>query len=274
MAATRHQTSTVREPQPFAPAPFNDLLDTDAVLRSSDSVDFLVKTCFLSFVSPRFAAMFDGIVKDGRPDLSVFPIEADSSILYPVLLLTYPQACTSRLELEDKLECYLSMIRLCREYSMRLVEDKVLQLLAKSTVIIDEPLRVLGKAVDKGWSNNIVQIAAKNTLYKPTSALHYVRELDSLTPADVFQLYTYHFECADAVRKKLREGPSFPAQPAVDAYLDMLIDAAQESIPLRGGLAIDMDFLQTARECIAAMIEEAVSEVSLEIPVTSQLFGS
>lgn len=72
-----------------ARAPFNNP-DHDVVLRSVDGVDFHNFKLILSLVSPVFKDMFTFPQHESEPAVPVIPVTEHSTILYPLLLLSYP----------------------------------------------------------------------------------------------------------------------------------------------------------------------------------------
>ena len=89
---------------PYATSPFDNTLDGDLILRSSDLVDFRVVRAILRLASPFFASMLevgqalpnasDGAQVDGdeiRDGCRVVPVSEDSETLGTLLRIIYPQ---------------------------------------------------------------------------------------------------------------------------------------------------------------------------------------
>lgn len=89
---------------PYASSPFDNTLDGDLILRSSDRIDFRVVPAILRLASPFFASMLevgqslpsasDGAQADGdeiRDGCRVVPVSEDSATLDTLLRIIYPQ---------------------------------------------------------------------------------------------------------------------------------------------------------------------------------------
>ncbi|KAI0718326.1 hypothetical protein C8Q72DRAFT_138715 [Fomitopsis betulina] len=89
---------------PYASSPFDNTLDGDLILRSSDRIDFCVVPAILRLASPFFASMLevgqslpsasDGAQADGdeiRDGCRVVPVSEDSATLDTLLRIIYPQ---------------------------------------------------------------------------------------------------------------------------------------------------------------------------------------
>lgn len=92
-------------PPPYAPSPFDNTLDGNLILRSSDCIDFRVVRAILRLASPFFASMLevgqallpsasDGAQADGdeiRDGCRVVPVSENSATLDTLLRVIYPQ---------------------------------------------------------------------------------------------------------------------------------------------------------------------------------------
>ncbi|KAF8634586.1 hypothetical protein AX17_004175 [Amanita inopinata Kibby_2008] len=179
-----------------AAQPFGSSARSDAVLRSSDLVDFFVLKSFLAFASPVFEAMFSSEVqtKTKRNELPVITITEDSETTRQLLLLIYPCPDEPRME---KLESYFKVREAAQKYNIEAVERMLSRLILSSESVRKEPLRVFALGVNFGWEE-ATKLAAMNTLERPLEEMSQVDELKNITGADVYRLMEYRFQCADA----------------------------------------------------------------------------
>ncbi|PFH50250.1 hypothetical protein AMATHDRAFT_145657, partial [Amanita thiersii Skay4041] len=172
-----------------AAKPFDSSAKADAVLRSSDSVDFYVIGPLLSTVSPIFDDMFSltrpgvqqEITNNGLP---VVPLSESSKILQFLLCLIYPYI--DKPELIDG-ELFAAVCLAARKYGMDLVEGKLKKMVLASSLIKEEAFRIYSIAVRMGaeW-NSVAVTAAQNTLTIPLKSLPLLPELHWITGGDLY----------------------------------------------------------------------------------------
>ncbi|KAK2463539.1 hypothetical protein APHAL10511_004290 [Amanita phalloides] len=188
------------ETSPRAPEPFNDFSNGNLVLRSSDSIDFIVIEGLIRFVSPFFDSMFP-LQKhqevDGRP---VIAVSEDSKVLHGLLSIIYPHADE---HVTQNFDLYKSVVWAARKYRMSTIEKK-LQKVAMTSSICKEPLRLYALATCLGW-DEVAKMAALETFSQPLQGMTYVEELDQITGADLHRLVRYRFNCADAACRTVKD---------------------------------------------------------------------
>ncbi|PFH50238.1 hypothetical protein AMATHDRAFT_4147 [Amanita thiersii Skay4041] len=87
---------------------------------------------------------------------------------------------------------------------MPLIEDKLEQYLASSTLLTEDPLRIFAIAIPFAWED-VIKKAALNTLAKPLKDMVYVEELEHITGMDLCLLVDYRFRCVDAVSRVVKK---------------------------------------------------------------------
>ncbi|KAF8347916.1 hypothetical protein F5887DRAFT_880926, partial [Amanita rubescens] len=177
-----------------AQKPFDASATADAILRSSDSVDFFVIKLLLCLVSPVFNDMLSSnhtcASKDEtRNGLPIISVTESSETIHCLLLLIYPSYVSAS-------EPVLLIGDLCRvaeaaqKYCMDSIEDKVKKMVFTSGLIEEHAFRVYASALHVGWTD-IAATAALNTLKTPLSDLPFVEELHIISGVDFYHYLTY-----------------------------------------------------------------------------------
>ncbi|KIK76160.1 hypothetical protein PAXRUDRAFT_835437 [Paxillus rubicundulus Ve08.2h10] len=186
----------------YVASPFNHA-KADAILRSSDNIDFRVFKLFLSLASPFFETLFDipqpteeseeQETKDGLP---VIPVSEDSKTLNALLRFCYPCTLAGDPGLEE-LKDVVNVLEAAKKYSLEAIERKVAQTISSPKILEAEPLRCYAIAHHGGLREEAL-LAAKYTL---TQSLipEWFKEIDLLTATDLLALLTYHKKCAIAL---------------------------------------------------------------------------
>ncbi|KAK2462733.1 hypothetical protein APHAL10511_005251 [Amanita phalloides] len=188
----------------------------DLILRSSDSAEFYVSSALIRLVSPVFDSMFplkDHESKDSRPVISV---EETSEVLLHLLRVLYPD--TDELETND-CRTYVGVITATRKYGMSAMERKIQRQVQKSTLILEEPLRIYLLATKLGWKD-VEQMAALNTLFQSLHDIRYIAELDLVTGADLYRLVHFRFKCGDKACTALQADLDFSSYGNADSWYE------------------------------------------------------
>ncbi|PFH50234.1 hypothetical protein AMATHDRAFT_4143 [Amanita thiersii Skay4041] len=179
--------------------PFDSSARADAILRSSDSVDFFVLESILRISSPVFEDTFSanrarnsGIETNDK--LPVVPVEERSETLRQLLLLIYPYDDESIIH---DVVLFSNVAVAARKYKMSAVEKKLQRQLVGSPLLSKEPLQVYTRAVSLGFKE-AAELAAKSMLSQELQDMTYVKGLDHITGMDLHHLLEYRFKCGDA----------------------------------------------------------------------------
>jgi hypothetical protein len=201
------------------PAAFGPNAKVDAILRSSDGIDFYIKKDFLGHLSPVFEELFangdstalnnpgsdplaptieednDAALNSQRDDPPVFTLEEDSITLSGLLCLLHPYAgepCISDLKYFPRIWAA------AQRYQVTFIFQRLEQLFLAFPSIRKEPLRSFAISVNLGWTKAI-NACAMETLIKPLSEMEYADEVRIITGADLYRLVEYRFKCANSV---------------------------------------------------------------------------
>lgn len=174
----------------FAPSPF-DKPSADVVLRSSDNVDFRVRSAILIEVSPFFADMFSlpqAPSKTKSPSRSEpIPMTENSRVLNILLRLCYPlvDRVPDDLTLEDT--------RAVLEAAMKYDIDMAIQLMRHSllTFAKEQPLRVYAIACIHSLEPE-ARCAAEEAVERQMVFDHYVREMEEMSAGCYHRLLRFH----------------------------------------------------------------------------------
>ncbi|KIL69222.1 hypothetical protein M378DRAFT_119119 [Amanita muscaria Koide BX008] len=190
-----------------ADKPFDSSAKADAILRSSDTIDFFVLKGFLSFASSVFDSMFSldqGDVQDSKDTskngLPIVPLAEDSATLYSLLVLVYPYANKPDICPGD----YIKLARAARKYAMDEAEQTLRNLFATSSIFQAEPLRAFAIAVHLGWPKE-AENAAWITLARRQETLGRCDELGLITAADYVELWEWRSRCQKAAEEAVYE---------------------------------------------------------------------
>ncbi|KIM72945.1 hypothetical protein PILCRDRAFT_829477 [Piloderma croceum F 1598] len=186
-----------------ANAPFDDP-DTDAILRSSDNVDFRVFRQFLSYASPVFKAMFalpqvsqgdnSNETKDGLP---IIQVSEESKTLETLLLMCYPE--DEWLPVIKSLEDVHALLDAAVKYNMERVEKKVRKRLVAQCFLGNDAVRVFAIAC-RFHLREEAKTAARSTVGQSIVGKPLARELDLVTGRQMCELLHYHEKCIEAIK--------------------------------------------------------------------------
>ncbi|KAF8634564.1 hypothetical protein AX17_004154 [Amanita inopinata Kibby_2008] len=195
-----------------APKPFDSSAQADVILRSSDSIDLFASKFLLCLVSPIFKDMFslnqgEALEKnETKNKLPVVPLEEDSETVYNLLLLIYPYAQQPT----SKTDILVKTAEAAQKYCMNEIEEELRRLFLTSQVMVEEPLRAFCVGMHFGWQD-VVKVAAFNTLSKQQQDLRECDELDLVRGRDYYKLLQWRFKCADAVDELFGNAKSLPS---------------------------------------------------------------
>jgi hypothetical protein len=199
-----NNTSSSNQPPAItdANAPFDDP-DTDAILRSSDNVDFRVFRQFLSYASPVFRAMFalpqasqgdnSNETKDGLP---IIHVSEESKTLGRLLLMCYPDDESPPIE---TLEDVHALLDAAVKYNMERVEKKVRKRLVAQCFLGTDAVRVFAIAC-RFHLREEAKAAARSTVGQSIIGKPLAKELDLVTGRQMCELLHYHEKCIEAIK--------------------------------------------------------------------------
>ncbi|KAJ6593279.1 hypothetical protein B0H19DRAFT_975930 [Mycena capillaripes] len=184
-------------PSVFVPAfPFVNAPGADAILQSSDGVDFYVHRNILALVSPVFRDMFALPQPESSPEIPIIPVQEDSAVLDRALRFFYPgtQSVIATLdELRDIIEVLVSKYDV--ECVIPRIKDRLVNLL------VEKPVAVYVIALNHQWKD-IALKAARESLKTPLRVVDAEAppELDHIPASAYHNLLYYHACCATAAK--------------------------------------------------------------------------
>jgi hypothetical protein len=196
-----NNTSSSNQPPAItdANAPFDDP-DTDAILRSSDNVDFRVFRQFLSYASPVFRAMFalpqasqgdnSNETKDGLP---IIHVSEESKTLGRLLLMCYPDDESPPIE---TLEDVHALLDAAVKYNMERVEKKVRKRLVAQCFLGTDAVHVFAIACCFHLREE-AKAAARSTVGQSIIGKPLAKELDLVTGRQMCELLHCHEKCIE-----------------------------------------------------------------------------
>ncbi|KAJ7304813.1 hypothetical protein DFH08DRAFT_1055169 [Mycena albidolilacea] len=187
-------------PSPFVPThPFANAAGADAILRSSDGVDFYVHRTILSLVSPVFETIFSLPQPELSTALPVIDMQESSATLDRALRFFYPGTHPNA-ETLDELR---GIIDVLMKYDMQSVISVAKYYLEKYHAL--HPLAVYAIAFRYGWKD-VAIAAAKETLKDLLRMLNTAApsDLEGLTAIAYHDLLHYHYRCSEAARSTAR----------------------------------------------------------------------
>ncbi|KZP19347.1 hypothetical protein FIBSPDRAFT_955458 [Athelia psychrophila] len=215
-------TEAAAHPITEASAPFNRA-DADAILRSSNNVDFRISKLLLSMGSPFFEDMFslpqsptipaddESQTKDSLP---VIQVSENGEILRLLLSMCYPLEVVQPTALDNlKLEDVDLLLGAAMKYSLEKVEKRVREALIAPNRISDNAAHVFAIACRHRMDVE-ARVAAKATLSQ-ASLLDGIfgPEMHSLSSTQLFALLKYHQDCVQAARQAVANFSWFPNDP-------------------------------------------------------------
>ncbi|CAL1706755.1 unnamed protein product [Somion occarium] len=181
-------------PEKITPgSPFDDPR-ADAIIRSSDNVDFKVHKLILSMASPVFSDMFlfPQMVQEDA-ELPVVTVSEGSPVMDWVLRATYPTASTEL----NELDFIYQIVQAADKYQMDFLVDRLMSPLGK--FVESDPLRVFAVAC-RFKHVSLARRAAHYTLrlLQRDIIQAYIPEFKFM-PSDMLQyLLRYHEQCSNA----------------------------------------------------------------------------
>ena len=204
-------------------AAFGPNAKADAVLRSSDGIDFYVKKSFLSHLSPVLEELFatsestalnshrgdpplftmeevnGTALNDQRSDVQIFTLEEDSGALSGLLCFLHPYAVESCI---SDLKLYPKIWAAAQRYKVTFISQRLEQSCLRSFLaypsLLQEPLGGFAICVSLAWTN-ATNVCAMRTLLCPLSEMKYTDEVRVITGADLYRLVEYRFKYANSV---------------------------------------------------------------------------
>ncbi|GBE89531.1 hypothetical protein SCP_1601930 [Sparassis crispa] len=183
-----------------------DLSDADAVLCTSDAVEFCVHTSILSIASPVFRHMFTGTEKDvmytkhepsSRRPTGMIVVTEDSRTLTALLRFCYP---VEDQEVED-LEWAGVLLRVAKKYQMATAMKRLREIFAKFAQ--ERPLRAYAIACVHQWDLEGKQAA--RVVLRVRIKDHSAEDLKGISAGTYHRLLKYHKDCAKAASSKVEE---------------------------------------------------------------------
>jgi hypothetical protein len=188
----------------------------DAILRSSDNIDFRVLKALL-YPSPIFKTTFSlprepqsgqgdeggsmaQLVDDIKDDLPIVRLPESGEVLYRLLHLCYPSCATtsSSAAKMHTVDDVRGLLEVALKYEMEEVERRVREELVSPRFLTYEPFRVFTLAMRHGFEVE-ARVAARSMLVAPIDGRPL--ELDDITAGDFLRLQDYRDRCAEAVCK-------------------------------------------------------------------------
>ena len=220
------------------PAAFGQNDKVDAVLRSSDGIDFYVRKYFLSYLSPVFEELFvtsdSAALNNQRSDSPVFTEEGSGAALDsqrsdpPAFTVKEDNDAALNSKRNDRpvftveedgvtlsgllcllhpyacepcisdLKLYPKIWSAAQRYKVTFISQRLEQSFLALPSIRKEPLRSFAIGVSLGWVKAI-NACAMETLVKPLSEMKYADEVRMITGADLYRLIEYRFKCANSI---------------------------------------------------------------------------
>jgi hypothetical protein len=195
-----------------ARAPFNNP-DHDIVLRSVDGVDFHNFKLILSLVSPVFKDMFTFPQHESELAVPVIPVTEHSTVLYPLLLLSYPASGAD--PTFGTIDDARAVVEAAKKYEMDAILYRIGDLIV-AHFLPAYPLDVFAISCLTGWQHHARTAASRSLeiegLVRPNSGFA-ASGMGAINASEYHRLLTYHYECgiaAQAVGKSLEWLPSTP----------------------------------------------------------------
>ncbi|PFH50255.1 hypothetical protein AMATHDRAFT_61453 [Amanita thiersii Skay4041] len=159
----------------------------------------------LCFVSPVFDSLLSarGNSETGTPahasGLPIVSVQENSTTLRYLFKMVYHHHHRAESQLGITCDMLKDAGLAVYKYKMTNLEPLLQMQMSNSTVLVDEPYRAYAVAVKFGW-NDVVKMAAINTLHEPLEEMPDVKELDGLTGSQLFQLLQFRFKCVESAQ--------------------------------------------------------------------------
>lgn len=185
----------------------------DAILRSSDNVDFRVHKLLLSLASTVFNDMFslpqdtqDASQDEMKDGLPVIQVAEARRVLERFLFMCYPPAAVDPPEFDENFRDVEELMEVAIKYHAERIEKRLRKMLVSPKFLEADPLRVFGAACRCKMSEE-AKMAARATLAKDILKREYGPEIASITGGQMFHLLQYHAECVNVARREVYEVP-------------------------------------------------------------------
>lgn len=206
----------------YASPPFNHA-KADAILRTSDNVDFRIFKLLLSLASPFFETLFDlpqpSEEKPGdtelRDGLPVIPVSEDSKTLDAVLRFCYPYTLTEKpslghsktrrsekgVEIKDvaSFEDNVKMLEAAKKYSLDGAEKAIRNALFSTINLETDPLRCFAIARQARMQDETI-LSARYSL-RTSLVPDWFKEVEMIASTDILALWVYHQKCGRALQR-------------------------------------------------------------------------
>lgn len=196
-----------------AQAPFNNP-DHDIVLRSVDGIDFHNFKLILSLVSPMFKDMFTLPQNESEPAVPIIPVTEPSTILYPLLLLSYPSASAD--PIFNSMDDASAVLEAAKKYEMDAVLYRIGDLIA-AQFLPAHSLDVYAVSCLAGCQHHARIAAARSLeikgLGRPSSGFV---GMEAISAFDYHRLLKYHYECGTAARAVGKSLEWLPSTPSIN----------------------------------------------------------
>jgi hypothetical protein len=198
----------------FGP-PF-DHADADAVLRSSDKVDFFVYRVMLSISSPFFKSMFSLPQPiSEKPNNPVIDVTENSRTIAVLLKFIYP--LVSVVAEPESLDDLIDALEAARKYDMAVASQRLNEKFAESKVVQDDPIVAFCAAYDHKLGE-AARVAAKASLKHRMNLDNIADKLQHINGPAFYQLYKFHRACSAAAAATLPSSKHLDWITSSDAY--------------------------------------------------------
>lgn len=190
---------------PVSASPPFDHVKADAILRSSDGVDFRVFKLFLTLASPVLESLFNhsqpseetSIAAEIGDGLPVICVSEDSRTLDSLLRFCYPCTLAEDPSLKDSREV-ISILEAAKKYSLDAISRTVRKSLFIPKILEVNSLDCFAIACHYRMPEECI-LAAKYTLREPLVP-GWFEEIKLVTSTELLSLLSYHRECGRAVQ--------------------------------------------------------------------------
>lgn len=190
---------------PVSASPPFDHVKADAILRSSDGVDFRVFKLFLTLASPAFESLFNHFQPSGETSIAaeisdglpVICVSEDSRTLDLLLRFCYPCTLAEDPSLKDSGEV-ISVLEAAKKYSLDAISRTVRKSLFIPKILEANSLDCFAISCHYRMPEECI-LAAKYTLREPLVP-RWFEEIKLVTSTELLSLLSYHRECGKAVQ--------------------------------------------------------------------------
>ena len=219
VAATAASTGTGNAPVRQAKRPFDDEA-ADAILRSSDGVNFRVYRLLLSLVSSVFGDILSlpsfghgGYTTEeggaGSQETPTMDVEEDADILESFLRWCNPRCTPPLVESWDDIQ---AMITMAIKYDAPSVGRRVSECMQGSAMVTHSPIRAYILAMRTG-NRRLAQMAAREASRAGIETWKSCKEMEHMSGLLYHRLLDYHITC---VNRAVRTVEELGARPTTD----------------------------------------------------------